>query len=63
MASMSYCRHENAASDLDQVWEEWEDYEEGSSKYEDRARVRIVKLVKEMHDQFEFDGTFDEVLS
>ena len=61
MVSMTYCRHENTASELDQVWEMWEDYEPGSNKYEDRARRRIVKLVREMHEQFEDDGTYDEV--
>lgn len=61
MPSMSYCRHENTASELSNVWELWEDYENGTNEYEDRARVRIAKLVREMHEQFEFDGTYDEV--
>jgi len=57
---MSYCRHENAAGLLRQVWDEWEDYEPGTSDYEDQARKRIVRLVAEMHEQFEFDGSYDE---
>lgn len=57
---MSYCRHENAANDLATVWEEWGDYEPGTNEYEDRARKRIVQLVAEMHNQFEFDGPYDE---
>ena len=60
MPSMSYCRHENAADELARVWDEWEDYEDGTSQYEDKARKRIVALVAEMHSQFVFDGTLDE---
>lgn len=62
MTSMSYCRHENAAAELSRVWDEWEDYEPGTSEYEDRARVELIQLVAEMHEQFKFDGTYDEVL-
>lgn len=61
MTSMTYCRHENTVSEMNQVWELWEDYEPGSNTYEDRARRRLIKLVREMHEQFEFDGTYDEV--
>lgn len=61
MPSMSYCRHENAASELSNVWELWEDYEPGTSDYEDRARRSIAKLVRQMHEQFEFDGTYEEM--
>lgn len=57
---MSYCRHENTARDLDDVWEQWEDYQPGN-EYEDRARKRIVRLVAEMHDQFVFDGTYEDL--
>lgn len=60
---MSYCRHENTARDLNDVWEKWEEYVPGTNEYEDKARRRIVKLVREMHDQFELDGTYDEVSS
>ena len=61
MTSMGYCRHENTASELSRVWDEWEDYSPGTSEYEDRARRRIARLVREMHEQFEDDGTYDEV--
>jgi hypothetical protein len=60
MPSMTYCRHENTATEMAQVWEMWEDYQPGSNQYEDRARKRIIRLVREMHDQFGFDGTYDE---
>lgn len=43
MANMGYCRHENTESDLRQVANEWDDYEQGSSSYEDKAREQIVK--------------------
>lgn len=60
MASMTYCRHENAATELSQVWELWEDWDaESSNEYEARGRRRLIKLVREMHDQFECDGTYD----
>lgn len=61
MPSMSYCRHENTASELANVWELWEDYEPGTNEYEDRGRRCIAKIVREMHEQFEFDGTYDEL--
>ena len=62
MPSMSYCRHENTLNDLEQVWEMWEEWTaEESNDYEASARRRLVKLVREMHDQFESDGTYDEV--
>lgn len=59
MGNMSYCRHENTAGDLAEVWELWDESEKSES--EKRGRKRIVELVKEMHEQFEFDGTYDEV--
>jgi hypothetical protein len=58
--SMGYCRHENAFSEMQRVWEEWDDYTPGSSDYEDRARKRIVDLVADMHEQFAFEGAYDE---
>lgn len=61
MSNMNYCRHENTAQDLNDVWDLWEDFTPGKNEYEDSARARIVRLVREMHDQFEFDGTYDEV--
>ncbi|AIY16161.1 hypothetical protein KR76_04210 [Pimelobacter simplex] len=61
MPSMEYCRHENTAREMSQVWDLWEDYETGGNDYEDRGRRQIIRLVREMHDQFEFDGTYDEV--
>ena len=60
MYSMSYCRHENAAADLESVWEEWDDYTHGKNGYEDRARKRIVRLVGEMHERFVDDGEYDD---
>lgn len=62
MANMSYCRHENTARDLQDVWDGWEDVDPAAlSEYEKRGRERIVGLVREMHERFEFDGTYDEV--
>jgi hypothetical protein len=62
MPSMTYCRHENTLADLEQVWELWEEWTaEGSNGYEQRARHRLIRLVREMHDQFELDGTYDEL--
>lgn len=60
MANMSYCRHENTARDLEDVWDQWEDYTPGKNEYEDKARKRIILLVQDMHEQFQFDGTYEE---
>lgn len=62
MTSMSYCRHENTVIELEQVWDLWEEWTlEGSNEYEARARKRLIRLVQEMHEQFEMDGTYDEI--
>lgn len=62
MPSMTYCRHENTATELAQTWELWEDWApESSTAYEAEARERIIRLVRAMHEQFEFDGTYDEL--
>lgn len=61
MSNMGYCRHENTARDLNDVWEQWEDFDaDEATKYELKGRERIIRLVREMHEQFEFDGTYDE---
>ena len=60
MANMSYCRHENTARDLDEVWEQWVDDPQELNPYEQEGRSRIIRLVQEMHTQFEADGTYDE---
>jgi hypothetical protein len=61
MPSMTYCRHENTVAELEQVWELWDDWSEASSNdYEARARKRLIWLVREMHEQFVFDGTYGE---
>lgn len=59
MSNMSYCRHENTARDLADVWDQWEDG--AGNEYEEKARKRIVRLVAEMHDQFVLDGTYVEL--
>lgn len=62
MASMTYCRHENAEAELQQVWDMWEEWSaDKSNEYELRARKRLIKLVHEMHDQFEDDGTYEDL--
>lgn len=55
MGNMSYCRNTNTESDLQDVWDHWE---EPASVEEEKARDRIARLVAEMHDQFAFDGTY-----
>jgi len=62
MPSMTYCRHENTAAELAQVWELWEDADADElNEYEAKGRRRIIRLVREMHEQFEFDGSYDEL--
>jgi len=62
MSNMSYCRHENTSSDLADVWSNWENVNPDElSNQERRGRTHIIRLVREMHEQFEFDGTYDEV--
>jgi len=62
VSNMSYCRHENTASDLADVWEDWENTDPYAlSEHERRGRLKIIVLVREMHEQFEADDTYDEV--
>lgn len=47
MSNMSYCRHENTSSDLQDVFAQWDDWadehhEGDDSDYESRARRRIL---------------------
>lgn len=53
MANMSYCRHENTAADLEDVWDQWNDYKEGTSEYEDEARKRILRLIVDMYESLD----------
>lgn len=66
MSNMSYCRHENTARDLDDVWNQWYEDESGHSytiadlnSYEQAGRKKITRLVREMYEQFENDGEYD----
>ena len=62
MVSMSYCRHENTAADLGICWEQWYDDEPDTfNQYEQAGRRRIVKIVREMHQEFEDDGTYERL--
>lgn len=60
MSNMRYCRHENTARDLAEVWDLWfEEDTEDLSSYEAQGRRNIVKLVREMYEQFESDGEYE----
>lgn len=61
MGNMSYCRHENTANDLQDVQEQWWDFDEDTaSEYEKRGRKRIVDLVAEMYADFVDEGLIAE---
>ena len=47
MGNMSYCRNENTAQDLADVWDNWDD---DLSEYETKARARLCELILEMPD-------------
>lgn len=57
---MSYCRHENTARDLDDVWENWQDTTDDLNEYEVEGRKRIIRLVQEMNEHFESNGVYEE---
>lgn len=62
MSNMGYCRHENTARDLADVWEQWYDTDFDSlDRYERVGRKKIVQLVAEMYDALLEDGTFEEL--
>jgi hypothetical protein len=51
MGNMSYCRHENTAQDLEDVWEKWDDFDPDEADDREKAgRARLLSLIKEMHD-------------
>lgn len=45
MSNMSYCRNENTAGDLLDVWENWHDTEDFDER-EARGRARIIELAR-----------------
>ena len=58
-ANMSYCRHENTADDLEDVWDKWYDWdEEDASNYEKNGRRKIVRIVREMANNIDSDSDF-----
>lgn len=60
MVSMSYCRHENTASEMSQVVDKWYDYEEGDNEYEDRGRKAVVRLALEIVALAQEEGMLSE---
>lgn len=60
MPNMTYCRHENTADALADVWSRWDDFdEESATQFELGGRRRLIELVQEMHQRFEEDGVYD----
>lgn len=43
MGNMSYCRNENTAGDLEDVWDNWDDE---LNDYEQEGRDRIIELAR-----------------
>lgn len=61
MSNMSYCRHENTYGDLADVWDNWEwDASAITNEYEKKYRRRLIQLVREMHEEFDSLGTYNE---
>lgn len=61
MTNMNYCRHENTARDLEDVWDQWWDTDvDALNSYEAKGRERIARLVAEMYGELLDDGTFDD---
>lgn len=53
MSNMSYCRHENTASDLYDVIEQWDDFNpEDSSWQEVMARARIIEYALQLVNDY-----------
>lgn len=53
MASMSYCRHENTASDLRQVLEMWDDFDiEDENEHELRGRASIIEYALQLVEDY-----------
>jgi hypothetical protein len=43
MSNMGYCRFENTADDLEDVYEHWD---EDLSDYENEGRIRIIRIAR-----------------
>jgi len=51
MPSMSYCRHENTANDMQQVVDQWDNFNpEDASDYEIEGRENVIALAREIVD-------------
>lgn len=62
MPSMEYCRHENTAREMGQVWDLWDDFDPDSAdEYETKGRARIIRMVREMHNQFVDDEVYRDL--
>ena len=59
MGNMSYCRFENTYQDLMDCIENWG--EECSSERDERYRVRLLQLMKDMVQSGEVDDILEEI--
>jgi hypothetical protein len=59
MGNMSYCRFENTYHDLVDCTENWS--EEAGNERDERYRVRLLQLMKEMVESGEVDELLEEI--
>lgn len=57
--NMSYCKFENTVAALKECWDNWDEHEpEELSEYEREAQARLIKLCKQIADNYA-EGTED----
>jgi hypothetical protein len=59
MGNMSYCRFENTYNDLMDCIENWS--EEAGNDRDERYRVRLLQLVKEMGESGEVEDILNDI--
>jgi len=61
MASMSYCRHENTATEMAQVVDMWDEFDvDGENDYEKWGREQVIALAAEILELAREGGEYVE---
>ena len=64
MSNMSYCRFENTLADLRDCLDNLDQFDSGElSKFEARSAHQLIKLAKQIADNYEDDDELEELYS
>lgn len=56
MSNMSYCEYQNTSSDLDDVWCEWDNFDENDKSEEEiEGRIKIIEIAVAIAQNYGMD--------